>query len=364
VDLNERVVVLKNGLPVRALGPGKHRMLGFGISVLRWATDTLVFEAAPAVRAVLPAAWFAEVRLGDHERAVLYRDGKPQVFLRPGVHRYWVLDPSVELRRFSLEEPMPEMTSELRMVVPASEYAEAIVEAHERGLHYVRGRLLGVLEPGQATLWTSPSAPVLLRKVDMRQSELVINGQELISRDKVSLRLTLAAEYAISDAARAATAVTSVRDALYLMVQLAARGYVAGVTLDEVLEGRDAFTRYLEDEVVPKARSIGVRVERVGVKDVVLPGEMKALLNRVIEAEKEAAANVILRREETQAVRQLSNTARMMAEQPVLMRLKEMETMKEIATQIREVRVVVGAEGMTKLLPAALLGETSKVAGA
>ena len=72
--------------------------------------------------------------------------------------------------------------------------------------------------------------------------------------------------------------------------------------LEETLaEGRDAITRHLEQEVLPRARQFGVEVRRVGVKDIVLPGDMKLLLNRVIEAEKEAAANVILRREEASA---------------------------------------------------------------
>ena len=126
-----------------------------------------------------------------------------------------------------------------------------------------------------------------------------------------------------------------------------------------LLEGRDAMTRFLEEDSIPKTLRFGVRVERVGVKDVVLPGEMKTLLNRVIEAEKEAAANVILRREETAATRSLANTARVMAEQPVLLRLKELESMKEIAARIHEVRVVVGADGLKTLLPAGLLNESN-----
>src|SRR5205823_12355121 len=138
----------------------------------------------------------------------------------------------------------------------------------------------------------------------------------------------------------------------YLDVQLAARDYVAGVTLDQLLEGRDAMTKFLEAQVAPRAQLIGLAVQRIGVKDVVLPGEMKTLLNRVIEAEKEAAANTIMRREETAATRSLANTARVMAEQPVLLRLKELESMKEIASHIHEVRVVVGADGLKTLLPA------------
>ena len=116
-------------------------------------------------------------------------------------------------------------------------------------------------------------------------------------------------------------------------------------------------TRYLEEQSVGKAARFGVRIERVGAKDVVLPGEMKTLLNRVIEAEKEAAANVILRREETAATRSLANTARVMADNPVLLRLKELDAMKEIAGNIDEVRLIVGSDGIDKLLTAQLLGD-------
>ena len=177
-----------------------------------------------------------------------------------------------------------------------------------------------------------------------------------MTRDKVSLRLTLTVEYAVEDPVLATLKVTSVRDSIYLAVQLAAREYVSSVTLDGLLESRDALTTFLEQAVVPKATAFGVRVHRLGVKDIVLPGEMKTLLNRVIEAEKAAAANVILRREETAATRSLVNTARLMADQPILLRLKELEAMKEIAGQIDEVRVVVGADGFQALLPAELLG--------
>ena len=250
------------------------------------------------------------------------------------------------------------MSAELFLIVPRDEYVDVLVREFERGLQYVQGRLVRTLEPGRYTLWSYPDARVNVDVVDMRRVQAAIVGQELMTRDKVTLRLSLTVEYAVEDAALAAHAVSSVKDAVYLVVQLAARQFVSGVTLDELLEGRDAMTRFLEEDAVPKALRFGVRVERVGVKDVVLPGEMKTLLNRVIEAEKEAAANVILRREETAATRSLANTARVMAEQPVLLRLKELESMKEIAASIHEVRVVVGADGLKTLLPAGLLHES------
>ncbi len=354
--LEDRAVVLKNGLPFRALGPGRHFVWGFGLSTLVWTTDELVFRAQPAVRAVLPRDWFAELELGARERAILVKDGRPLVFLRPGVHRYWTVDPTLCVRRFDVDQPLPELTDELGALIPKREIVETTVLESERGLLFVQGKLARVLEPGRHAFWTHPEAAVSVSKLDMRADQDAIVGQELMTRDKVTLRLTLTVEHAVADPVLAATAVANVRNAVYLLVQLAARDYVAGVTLDQLLEGRDAMTRHLLAEVAPKALGFGVRVERVGVKDVVLPGEMKALLNRVIEAEKAAAANVILRREEVAATRQLANTARVMEQSPILLRLKELDALKEIAESIGEVRLVVGADNMKALLPAELLG--------
>jgi regulator of protease activity HflC (stomatin/prohibitin superfamily) len=356
VKLNERVALFRDSVPIRALGPGRHFVFGRRLTEQRWKTDELVFEALPEVRALLSAEWYEEVTLATRQRGVLYRDGKPQVFLRPGVHRFWTVDPSVDLKVWSVDEPMPELTDELIKLLPQKEYVSKIVAEHERGLEYVQGKLARVLEPGRYAIWSHPEAQVEVRTVDMRRQQVAITGQELMTRDKVTLRLSLTIEYGIEDPAVAAQMIADVRDSVYLIVQLAARDYVAGVSLDDLLDGRDAMTRYLEEQAVPKAARFGVRIDRVGVKDVVLPGDMKTLLNRVIEAEKEAAANVILRREETAATRSLANTARVMADHPVLLRLKELEAMKEIAERIHEVRLVVGSDGLDKLLPAQLLG--------
>jgi regulator of protease activity HflC (stomatin/prohibitin superfamily) len=355
VALKERAVVFVDGLPHKALEPGRHVVWGFGREVKFYKTSKLVFKAPTEVRAVFPVDWFNEVLIGPHERGILFEDGVPSVFLRPGVHRYWTVDGSVTLSVLSIDEPMPELTDELIAVISPHEYVDVLVHAHQMGLHYVQGRLVEVFEPGRYVIWQHAAKQVEVMCVDMRRNELTIAGQELMTRDKVTLRLTLAVDYAIVDPAQAMHAVANVRDAIYLQVQLVARDYVAGVSLDELLEGRDEMTRYLEDRAAPKAEAFGVRIERVGVKDVVLPGEMKLLLNRVIEADKEAAANVILRREETAATRSLANTAKVMADNPVLLRLKELESLKEIAGQIGEVRMVVGSDGLDKLGYAGLL---------
>jgi regulator of protease activity HflC (stomatin/prohibitin superfamily) len=353
IDLNQRAVLLRDGTPERVLAPGHYAFWGKQNKLLTWKLDDLVFWAQPEVLAMLPQAWFETIHLAATQRAVIFRDDKPKLFLRPGVHRVWTLDPMVAVRVFDVTEAAPEMTDELRAVIPGAEIVEAQVRQFEKGLKYVQGRFEGILEPGRHAFWNHPAARVAVAVIDTRVQQLKIDGQELMTRDKVTLRLTLTAEYAPADAPTTVHAVADVKDALYLAVQLAAREYVAGVTLDELLEGRDALTRYLEAQVLPRAEAFGVRLHRVGVKDVILPGEMKTLLNKVIEAEKAAAANVILRREDAAATRNMAQTAKVIAENPVLMRLKELETMKDIAEKIDEIKLVMGTDGLAKILPLA-----------
>jgi hypothetical protein len=350
IELNQRAVLLRDGVPDRVLAPGHYAFWGRHNKLALWNIDTLWFTAAPEVLAQLPATWYREVTLGAMQRAILARDGRAVNFLRPGRWLVWTINPTVDVQIYDIDQRAPEITDELRAVVPATEYVDVTVKQFERGLKYVNGRFEGILEPGHYTFWNHQAARVGVQVLDTRVQQLKIEGQDLMTKDKVTLRLTLTAEYAPTDAPTTVHAVADVKEALYLAVQLAAREYVAGVTLDELLEGRDALTRYLEAQVTPRAEHFGVRVHRVGVKDVILPGEMKTLLNKVIEAEKAAAANVILRREDAAATRNMANTAKVIAENPVLMRLKELETMKDIAEKIDEIKLVMGTEGLKHLI--------------
>lgn len=357
IDLNQRAVLVRDGVPERVLEPGHYAFWGTQNKLLTWKVDDLAFWAQPEVLAMLPPTWYHTIDLGPTQRAVIYRDAKPKMFLRPGLHRVWMLDPNVAITIYDVLGPAPEMTDELRGIIPATEIIEAQVRQFEKGLLYVQGRFVGMLDAGRHAFWNHPAARIAVTVLDTRVQQLKIEGQDLMTRDKVTLRLTLTAEYAPADVATTVHAVADVKDATYLAVQLAAREYVAGVTLDELLEGRDALTRYLEAQVMPRAETFGVRLYRVGVKDVILPGEMKVLLNKVIEAEKAAAANVILRREDAAATRNMAQTAKVIAENPVLMRLKELETMKDIAEKIDEIKLVMGTDGLAKFLPLAAVDQ-------
>ena len=128
-----------------------------------------------------------------------------------------------------------------------------------------------------------------------------------------------------------------------------AREAVTTRTLDELLVTRDELSRVMTPAVRERADGVGLELIELGVKDVVLPGEMKELLNKVIQAQKEAEANVILRREETGATRSMAQTAKVLSENPLLMRLKELEAYKELAAKVGQVHLVLGDGALDKL---------------
>ncbi len=356
VPPGERAVLLRHGAPIAGLGPGRHRRVGFGFSVERIDVRDPFVRISHDLRAVLPAEWIQEISLAEHERGIVRVDGGAIAFLRPGVTRLWRLDPAVTVDVVSIEAPIPELTADVRAVLPAGEIVEALVAPHERGVLFIDGRFERVLAPGMFAFWSPPRAPVHVLRVDMRQQEVAIVGQDLLTRDKVSLRLSIVADIRVVDPVVATTTVVNPRDAIYSATQLAVRGVVGALTLDELLDAREQISTELGLRLADDAKRFGLELIRVGLRDVVLPGEMKTVMNRVIEAEKESLANVIRRREETAAMRQLVNTARLVAENPMLMRMRELDTLKEIAGQLKDVHLVVGADKFEALFPKGLLG--------
>jgi regulator of protease activity HflC (stomatin/prohibitin superfamily) len=167
-----------------------------------------------------------------------------------------------------------------------------------------------------------------------------------MTADKVTLRLNAVVTHRVSDALAAVTVVEDCRQALYREAQLALRAVVGTRELDALLSDKDAVARELTALVRARAAAFGVEVAALGIRDVILPGEMKELLNKVTEARKAAEANLITRREETAAIRSQANTARVLESSPTLMRLRELEALEKIAAKAN-LSVVVGEKGLT-----------------
>ncbi len=204
------------------------------------------------------------------------------------------------------------------------------VEAYEKGLKFRNGRLVEILGPGRyrvASIW----AKERIAKVDLRVRMLVLQGQEIMTADKVTLRLTAMAKMKVIDPAAALLSVDDYAGQVYADVQLALRAAVGGLELEALLGQKGLLGETVRAAVAERARGYGVDVLDVGVRDLILPGEMKAILNQVMEARKKAEAALILRREEVAATRSLANTAEMLARNPTLLHLKELEALERIA---------------------------------
>jgi regulator of protease activity HflC (stomatin/prohibitin superfamily) len=125
--------------------------------------------------------------------------------------------------------------------------------------------------------------------------------------------------------------VDDAKQALYRETQLALRAVVGARELDALLADKDVVAREVEEQLRRRAGELGLSVLSAGVRDIILPGDMKELMNKVTEARKAAEANLVTRREETAALRSQANTAKLMADNPVLMRLRELEVLEKVA---------------------------------
>jgi regulator of protease activity HflC (stomatin/prohibitin superfamily) len=186
-----------------------------------------------------------------------------------------------------------------------------------------------------------------LKFYDVEQKELLldISGQEIMTADKVSLRLNALVAYRITDPLVSVRAVDDAAQALYRSAQLALREAVGAKDLDTLLVSKDALASELAERIGPRATELGITVVTAGIRDVILPGDMRDLMNKVTEAKKAAEASLITRREETAAMRMQANTAKILESNPTLMKLKELEVLETVAHKAN-LTVLLGDEGL------------------
>jgi len=303
---------------------------------------------------------FRRGNIAQHERGLVFRD-RNFVTVDGRVHApapgsrqlYWRGPIDVRVERFDLtkdfEVPasLAALLARAKGTLPADAVSEVEVPDTSAGLLIVDGELARVLEPGLHTFWKYQRS-LKVEMVDRRVQSMEVAGQEILTRDKVSLRVNLTALWQVLDPVIARAAVVNMVEAVYKELQFALRATIGARTLDELLADKRLVDREIGEQVAERLASQGLAVRSVGVKDVILPGEMKTILNQVVEAEKVAQANLIKRREETAATRSLLNTARLMDENPTLLRLKELETLEKVTEKIDKLTVFGGLEGVLK----------------
>ncbi|MBB1302614.1 slipin family protein [Pseudoalteromonas sp. SR44-8] len=366
---NQRVLVYKNQQLIDVLTPGKHKRWDFKneLSFEYFDINTLYFSEQNAERLYRNNPQLNEhifhCKLSNTEVGLLYVNDLLEGIVAPSEQLYlWQDAGDIRLEKVSIDEEIALDDKTLFLInragantasrliksdrtVAVKPIADLYVAKEHIGLLYVNGQLLKQLTPGHYGFWQF-NHEIELKNFDCRTQLLEISGQEILSKDRVSLRINLSANIKVHDAQLAARSVDNVNDFVYKALQLALREAVGTKSLDDILLDKLYVNETVKELVAQSLRDIGITLENVGVKDIILPGEMKIILNQVVEAQKAAEANVIKRREETSATRSLHNTAKMIENNPTLMRLKELEALEKVAERINNLTVYGGLEGL------------------
>jgi regulator of protease activity HflC (stomatin/prohibitin superfamily) len=197
---------------------------------------------------------------------------------------------------------------------------------YERGLLYATGKFGKILEPGQ--YWHSPLFTII-QKTDIRPRFVSITGQELLSTDGITLKVSLAAHYEITDPLSATHKTQNFQESLYLELQLALREIIGAADIDAILKGRNELSSKLLEIAAPKAMEIGLKLISVNLKDIMFPGKLKEVFAQVVSARQEGLAMLEKARGEMAALRSLANAAKMIESNPALLQLRLVQTLSQ-----------------------------------
>jgi len=287
------------------------------------------------------------VDLKDYERALVWIDKRFVRILDAGLYAFWTSEREIRVEIVdarSMQFVHAELPAILRSPGAAHMLETVNVTAGCVALWFRDGAYQATLGPGAYAFWKGVGS-LKIHEVDLKELVLDISGQEIMTADKVTLRMNALIAYRITDPLRSVTEVDGAHQALYRAAQLALREAVGVRDLDTLLNGKDALARELTAMITPRAAELGMTVVTLGIRDIILPGDMKDLMNKVTEAKKAAEASLITRREETAAMRMQANTAKILESSPTLMKLKELEVLEKVADKAN-LTVVLGEEGL------------------
>ncbi len=365
--MNKKITLRKGqlGLLVKAgdytdiLEAGEHRLSWFGkqeVTVVELNGSDVADALANYLRRFRPEwveAYCLSVDTAEHDVAALYRNGILVEIIPPASRRLFWQDGSlstvlIDTRDVRVPESIMNAVLQPRSgaaVKGRDTILTVNVAAWHVGVLKIDGETQPLLPPGLSAWW-KVNHLVDAEVVDTRLQLMEVAGQEILTKDKVNLRINLGANWQYSDVLQAFSQLSKPLDHLYRELQFALREAVGTRTLDELLEDKQVIDEVVSAQVKTRMASFGMDVASLGVRDIVLPGDMKTILAKLIEAEKSAQANVIRRREETAATRSLLNTAKVMENNPVALRLKELETLERVAERIDKISVFGGLDNV------------------
>ena len=346
-------LVYKNGEYKKMLQPGLYWLWG-NYKVVIYDV-TVQFNTATDMNILLQDAELANalhvIDVSDNEIVLQYRDGLLKQVLTAGRYAFWNNAVNnyefvkADISRIDISENISRTVLQNKLVAP---YVRSYtVENYEKAVLFIDGKYAQTL-PAGVYYWWKNNITVVVGKADTRMQQIEINGQEILTKNKAALRINGYAQYKVINIEKALLQNKDYERQLYVVFQLALREYIGALGFDELLEKKDGIVprlnngagqAFILDAVKTAADDLGVAVNGFGIRDIILPGDVKDIMNKVLVAEKNAQANSIMRREETASTRSLLNTAKLMEDNTMLWKLKEMEYVEKIADKIGEISV-------------------------
>ncbi len=358
INENQRGLLFKNGKFVKLLGAGKYHIFGgseielqsleqpyFAVSSRKCDLETLLandgFAKAVEVVDVADEEYVLHFVNGKFVN-LLTGNGKYAYFKNSNIHEFKKTDVSSP----RVDESVPEY---IFSKIPTAYYTKVEVAECQKARIYFNRKPECILGAGTYYFWNN-GIRVDVDYIDTRLTQMNVTGQEILTADKVSIRVNLIVNYRITDYEKIFTEVDNYCEQIHVAAQLALREYVGRYKLDEILENKNEMSQFVFERLKAKEGDFFVDIKEAGVKDIILPGEIREIMNTVLVAEKRAQANVITRREEVASTRSLLNTAKLMDENKTLYKLKELEFVERICENVGNINLGSGGDIVTQLV--------------
>lgn len=355
INENQRGFLFKNGKYIKTLGAGKYWLygekeievseVGRSITCSHCTLDTLLADSIFASQVSVIEVADEQIVLhfvNDRFAGAISTHGKYAFWNSSDKHNFRTVDISTP----EVDEDFPKYIFDR---IPAGLYTKVEVAEYQKARLYFNNRFVRILEPGTYYFWKT-STRVDVGFVDTRLTQMDITGQEIMTQDKVALRINFVCNYRVTDYVKILTEIDNYAEQMHVAAQLALRDYVGKYKLDEILESKDEMSKYVFDKLKEKESELYVEIKDAGVKDIILPGEIRDIMNTVLIAEKKAQANVITRREEVASTRSLLNTAKLMEENQTLYKLKELEYVERICENVGNINLNGNGDMLSQLL--------------
>lgn len=361
INENQVGFVMKDGKFIKMIRAGKYifsKKRGYEVHI-EGVTGEVDFMGVP-YEVLLRDETFRSMtvvyRIPDDAIGLLYVNGTLRSCATRKEYIFWNVYETYEIKTIPMDTPTMsgDITKLMLSIIPTKYYTKIEIQEGMVGLLAFDHIYQKLLTPGTYYYWNN-KVNVTYRIVDMKLTELNIINQEILTADKIGIRINVTCEYKVSKPVELAMNITNLERQLYSYVQLAIRDFIGTYRLDEILEQKVEISNAILEKIKDKQENYFVQFVTAGIKDIILPGEIKDIMNTVLIAEKTAQANVITRREEVASTRSLLNTAKLMDDNKTLYKLKEMEYIEKICSKVKEISVSGNAN---------LLGQLNEMLGA